>query len=808
MASSDPGDGGSTRGPSEATRRWLFAAAADEPRARQGTDVLLLVAALAGIASLGFVSAPPPGVERASVRFVAALPSLFGDLGGLVVAGLGVWVLVVVVSVIAWRRFALLRDLAAAIVAAIGLSLVVGRAAGGSWPSLSDGWSLSASDQWAPPLRLALLGAVVITASPHLALPARRVGWWWVLLSTLGVVLMGAAPPTAAVAGWWVAVASAGAVHLTFGSCRGRPGLDDVAAALEGLGVDARLLGAADRQRAGVFVVEAEAADGERLVVEVHGRDAHDTQLLTTFWRAVWYRQPSASVALGRMRQVEHEALMTLLAAQAGVAVPSVVAIGSTDRDDAVLVLARTGDPLAAHPDGCTETVARAAWEVIGRLHRRSISHGQIDDGTVQLTGPPEHRVVGLADWSGAQVASRDHRFRLDEVQVLVTTALGLGVAASVAVAADVLGPDRTGALLPFVQPAALTARQRAELRASDLDLDELREALAERVGVPPPELERMRRVTVRSAIQVALLVVAFTALMSAVGNLDLDALWAALETATWSLVAAGFVVAQLPRLAQAISTMGASPFELPLRPVYALQLALSYIGLAVPTSAARIAVNVRFFQRQGLTAGSALAVGALDGVFGFLVQAVLLGGILLTVGSLDLGIELGGGVPDGLTRVLAVVVGLGMLAGLVVLALPRRRAVLLGRVREVAGEALATVRGLRSVRRITQLVGGNLASDLLFASALGVFVAALGHPVGLIELLVINIGVSLLAGVLPIPGGVGVVEGGLTFGLVQAGVPEETAFAAVLLYRLSTFYLPPLWGYFALRWLERNRHL
>lgn len=92
----------------------------------------------------------------------------------------------------------------------------------------------------------------------------------------------------------------------------------------------------------------------------------------------------------------------------------------------------------------------------------------------------------------------------------------------------------------------------------------------------------------------------------------------------------------------------------------------------------------------------------------------------------------------------------------------------------------------------------GTSRATSCFASALGVFVATLGHSVGLTELLVINIGVSLLAGVLPIPGGVGVVEGGLTFGLVQAGVPEETAFAAVLLYRLSTFYLPPIWGFFA----------
>ena len=66
----------------------------------------------------------------------------------------------------------------------------------------------------------------------------------------------------------------------------------------------------------------------------------------------------------------------------------------------------------------------------------------------------------------------------------------------------------------------------------------------------------------------------------------------------------------------------------------------------------------------------------------------------------------------------------------------------------------------------------------------------------------------SLLSGVLPVPGGIGVVEGGLTFGLVRAGIPEEAAFAIVLLYRLATFYLPPIWGFFALRWLERTNQL
>ena len=36
----------------------------------------------------------------------------------------------------------------------------------------------------------------------------------------------------------------------------------------------------------------------------------------------------------------------------------------------------------------------------------------------------------------------------------------------------------------------------------------------------------------------------------------------------------------------------------------------------------------------------------------------------------------------------------------------------------------------------------------------------------------------------------------------------DETARAAVLLHRMATYDLPPLWGFFAMQWLERNRYL
>jgi uncharacterized membrane protein YbhN (UPF0104 family) len=36
----------------------------------------------------------------------------------------------------------------------------------------------------------------------------------------------------------------------------------------------------------------------------------------------------------------------------------------------------------------------------------------------------------------------------------------------------------------------------------------------------------------------------------------------------------------------------------------------------------------------------------------------------------------------------------------------------------------------------------------------------------------------------------------------------EEAALAAVLLYRIATYYLPPTWGFGAMLWLQRNRYL
>ena len=109
--------------------------------------------------------------------------------------------------------------------------------------------------------------------------------------------------------------------------------------------------------------------------------------------------------------------------------------------------------------------------------------------------------------------------------------------------------------------------------------------------------------VTWGTLIQAALLLFAGLAVLLFATGIDYDQLWSSLEDATWGWILFGFFVAQPPRLTQATATLGSVAPDLRFGPVYVMQLATSYMNLALPSSAARLAVNIRFFQRQGLTA-------------------------------------------------------------------------------------------------------------------------------------------------------------------------------------------------------------
>ena len=73
-----------------------------------------------------------------------------------------------------------------------------------------------------------------------------------------------------------------------------------------------------------------------------------------------------------------------------------------------------------------------------------------------------------------------------------------------------------------------------------------------------------------------------------------------------------------------AFSTLGSSKAPLPLGPTIALQFATCYINLTVPSSAGRVALTTRYFQRNGVTTMTALAAGFIDTLAQTIIQITL----------------------------------------------------------------------------------------------------------------------------------------------------------------------------------------
>src|SRR4029453_7347834 len=98
----------------------------------------------------------------------------------------------------------------------------------------------------------------------------------------------------------------------------------------------------------------------------------------------------------------------------------------------------------------------------------------------------------------------------------------------------------------------------------------------------------------------------------------------------------------------------------------------------------------------------------------------------------------------------------------------PRIRRPIAARIAE-ARPALAVI---RSPIKLAGLLGGNFVAQLLLAIVLGLTVRAFGQSATLAELLLTNTLVSLFAGVMPIPGGIGVSEAASGFSLPPRGRP------------------------------------
>lgn len=792
-------------------RRAFLAPIGDGRRRRRGSDGVKLVTAGVALAccvlAIGYSSHFDRVVGEAlypSPHSVSWLVTIVYDVGTFGAAG------VLIALALMTRRWEATRDTALAAVAAVVISLVLiiilgangGRPAG----SFVNGFYLRF-----PVIQLAIFMAVVTTALPYLARTVQRAIEGFVVLVAFATVVGGHGLPLNVLGSLVVGWGGAAIVHLVFGSPLGLASADDVAAILDELGVGAGDVNPLDHQAWGVATyrgVETDAeVPGAQLRIAVYGRDAADAKLLSKAGRFLFYRDSGPTLTLTRLQQVEHEAYLTLLADRAGVSVPTVIAAGNAGPSgDAVLVsrMPEGGRLADAESSELTDPILDHLFGQLVTLRSERIAHGSVSGDTILVNSTG--RTASLVDFRNSSSNATDDRLNRDLAGAVAAVALVVGPERTATSIAHCLTSEILGDVLQHLRRAGLDPVVAKQLRGKSALLEDVRREAAKLKSIEVPKLAEPRRISWPNLILIIGTLIGGWALIGTLINVtnSIDTIIGA----DWAWVIVAFICCQAAFVGSAVEDVGSVAGDLPFGRVVAVEIANSFSGLA-GGSPAVFATRVRFFQQEGYDPSVAVSSGAVITAVSWTVKGLLfLICLPLAWGSIHLDDHPDSGSGHTVWLLLVAVIVIALLLGLA-FAVPRLRRLTASKVRPRLSAVWSDARVVfTEPRKVAQLVGGATATQLLVALALAASIRAFGDHLSVPTLIIVITLASMIGGVSPVPGGMGVVEAGLILGLTAAGISESDATAAVFIQRLFSSYLPPLWGWFTLVWLRRHEYI
>ena len=430
-------------------------------------------------------------------------------------------------------------------------------------------------------------------------------------------------------------------------------------------------------------------------------------------------------------------------------------------------------------PTGAVARPTRALDDLFGqvlRLRGAGIAHGALSVETILVD---DGDGAGWSTCGPPSTVARPEQLDRDVAAALAAAAVG-GRARTGPwrPPARVLPTDALVAALPFLQRAALNPVASRSLRGKKALLTALREQGAAAAGVEVPKLIEPRRI---SWVDLALVVGTLIGGWALIGVLvNVTKSWSTITGARWGWVAATFVLAQAVYPALALTTVGSVTDTMPYGRTVALEVANTFVSLAGGSMGA-LATRVRYFQQQGYDATLAVSSGVLVSTASWIVK----GGLFLLAIPIALSqfhfaharptpaAGRGAARPTWCGSSSSPWSWSGSLLGLL-LAVPRWRRLAAAKLRPKASEVWGHLKVLSThPRNLVEIFGGEILGQLLVAMALGAAAARLRRAPEPGRAPHRADPGSMLGGISPVPGGMGVVEAGMIIGLTAAGHPR-----------------------------------
>lgn len=616
-----------------------------------------------------------------------------------------------------------------------------------------------------------------------------------ILLVGISRIYLGAHFPLDVVGGWALGAICGSVAMLLVGGSSKQISSAQIKRAIARKGYSVQSVQFVDLDARGSRPVHIIIEEGRHVFGKIFGEREHAADWLFKLYRFFRYKNLHAEEPyLNGRRNIELESFANLWARKVGARSPEIIDIVKVGRHWLLMQEQVDARPLPKCKRVKTSTL-EDAWRQVKKLHDGNIAHRDLRSANLMVDKAGK---VWIIDYGFAEVSPNERRRSMDIAELLMSMSLVVSVNRTIDSAVKVLGRDRLAAALPYVHRSVFSGATNQALRQNKPTLQELRSKLKKRLHVKgeleAPDVERINKrklaILLAFAVFAYVIIPEFTKFKDSLSMLhNLRVMWlpllALFSALTYIAAAAVFVIL--------------SNVPLKLREASMVQLASSFMSKIVPGGVGASGLNIRYLTKSGLETTEASALIVAQNAIGFITFIVPL--MLLMLVSQQ---SIGSIFKFHIEPPVLLLVGSAVCVACVFMIFSRK-------VRRKIGAFItkffAQLRDLTtSPQEIILAALASLAITVTYVACLYAALHAVHAAVALMTIVLVYASAMIAKSAVPTPGGLGPVEVAMSAALISAGLPAGQAFAAVILYRVATFWLPVPFSALAYRYVVHKQ--
>ena len=595
--------------------------------------------------------------------------------------------------------------------------------------------------------------------------------------------------------GWAIGLA----VRYSFGTPINRASVEKIVEALDSGGLIVDQIDLSLETSEG-RIYRAILKTGSQINVWVFDWELQGSGVLSSWWRGLTVKTSGDFRGMSIRRRVERTALLTYAISATGVRVPEVEMVREIEPDSIFIALENLSGSSFAEINSrkikLTSSQIEKFLTDVKIIHDADIAHRSLAAENIFVTQSGDIAFTGV---HSGTVASTDLQQRVDLAEALVTASRSSSILETVQVAKRLFTTKELIRTIPAIQSVAMSRKTRQYLSSNKELLKDLRKALGELA--PSAELQPIsfQRIKWKNILLASASVVALYVLVPQFSQISIKDL---ITTAEWKWAIVALFGSALTYFASTALLLSFISVPINWFRTLQAQLAASFATLVTPPTLGSVAVNMRFLSRAGVSSpAAATAVGVSQVVIFFIHLSLLVVFGVVAGTQTDFSFR-----PPRITLVVFVII-----FALVILSfsITKIRNWIFTKTRPIfsqVGPTLAIIaqQPQRLFMSILASISLNISYIVSFYAALNAF----GSDISFATAAFVYLAGSTIGQAAPTPGGIGAVEAALIAGLTASGIPSGTALSGVLLYRVATFWLPVLPGWYAFANLQSKNAL